>query len=215
MAKSKYLRPRVEGDKPCKIEGCEYRLYAKGLCMPHYNRNLKYGDPLAGGTPWGAVRKWLDNIAVPYDGDECLTFPFARDECGYGKVRINGTAVGAHAYVLSRRHSPRPQGMECCHSCGNGHAGCVTFKHLRWDTHANNMAESVAHGTSGNGPPRYAEAHHDFRATDEVVANILADLKSGMTQVAVAKKYGFGGTHISRIKNGWRRANYERLPADI
>lgn len=204
MAKSKYLRPRAEGDKPCRIEGCSYPFYAKGLCQPHYNRNLKYGDPLAGRTPWGAVRKWLDGVAVPYDGDECLIYPFKRNNDGYGKVRVDGTLTGAHSYVLSRHHGPRPVGMECCHSCGGGHSGCVTFKHLRWDTHANNMADAKAHGTTRNGP-RYGEDHHDFRATDDVVAKILTDLSAGMTQAAVAKKYGFGGTHISRIKNGWRR----------
>lgn len=206
MAKSKYLRQRVEGDKPCRIEDCQYPLYAKGLCQPHYNRNLKYGDPLAGRTAWGSVRKWLDRVAVPYDGDDCLIYPFNRNEDGYGKVRIDGSVVGAHAYVLAQRHGPRPEGMECCHSCGGGHAGCVTFRHLRWDTHANNMADAVAHGTSRNAP-RYGEDHHDFRATDDVVAAIKTDLASGMLQREVAEKYGFGQSHISRIYNGWKRAS--------
>lgn len=205
MAKSKYLRPRIDGDKPCSIVGCNYPLYAKGLCKPHYNRNLKYGDPLAGGTAWGSIRKWLDGVAVPYDGNDCLIYPFARNRDGYGKVRIDGVLMGAHCYVLSRRGGPRPERMECCHSCGSGKTGCVTFKHLRWDTHANNMADSVAHGTARNGP-RYGDDHHDFRATDEVVSAILRDLASGMTQAEVARKHGFGTTHISRIKNGWRRA---------
>lgn len=205
MAKSKYLRPREEGDKPCQIDGCQYPLYAKGLCQPHYNRRLKYGDPLAGGTAWGSIRKWLDNVAVPYDGDECLIYPFTRNADGYGKVRIDGTVIGAHVYVLSRRSGPRPAGLECCHSCGRGSAGCVSFKHLRWDTHASNMADAVAHGTSRN-VPRYGADHHDFRATDDVIEAMLADLASGMTQRDVAAKYGFGTTHVSRIKNGWRRA---------
>lgn len=93
---------------------------------------------------------------------------------------------------------------ECRHICGNGHLGCVTPSHLEWGTHAENMADAVAHGTVRNNP-RYGKDHHDFRATDEVVEKILSDLGLGMTQYEVAAKYGFGQSHISRIKNGWRR----------
>lgn len=206
MAKSKYLRPRVEGDKPCRIDGCQYPFYAKGLCMPHYNRNLKYGDPLAGSTPWGAVRKWLDTVAIPYTGDECLTFPFSRNTDGYGTINIGGKIRRAHVVVIETVKGPRPSPLhEARHLCGNGHLGCVTSRHLKWGTHAENMADAVAHGTTRT-RPRYGEDHHDLRATDAVIEAMLADIASGMTQRSVATKYGFGATHVSRIKNGWRRA---------
>lgn len=205
MGKSKYLRPRVEGDKPCSIEGCSYPYYAKGLCQPHYNRKRKHGDPLGGGTPWGAVKKWIFDVAIPYAGNDCLIFPFCRNEDGYGQVGFDGRYVSAHVAVIEATKGPKPTPRhECRHLCGNGHLGCVTSAHLEWGTHAENMADAVAHGTMRNNP-RYGVDHHDFRATDDVIEKIISDLNAGMTQYEVADKYGFGQSHISRIKTGWRR----------
>jgi hypothetical protein len=192
MAKRKYLRPRVEGDKPCSIEGCTYPYYAKGLCQPHYNRNRKHGSPLGGRTAWGAVKRWMLEVAIPYQGDECLQFPFCRNEDGYGQVGFSGRHASAHVFVIESTKGPKPTAAhECRHICGNGHLGCVAPSHLEWGTMRNK--------------PRYGKDHHDFRATDEVVEKILSDLNAGMTQYEVAAKYGFGQSHISRIKNGWRR----------
>lgn len=189
----------------CSIEGCERRHYAKGWCQPHYNRNTKYGDPLAGKTGWGVVQKWLREIAIPYIGNDCLIFPFNRNQDGYGTVRVGSKTTRAHTVVIEATKGLRPsKAHECRHICGQGHAGCVAPQHLEWGTHAENMADTVLHGTSRNAP-RYGEAHHDFRATDDIVAQILRDLACGMKQAEVATKYGFGQSHISRLKNGWRR----------
>lgn len=205
MAKSKYLRPRVEGDKPCSIEGCSYPYYAKGLCQPHYNRKRKHGDPLGGGTPWGAVKTWIFDVAIPYVGNDCLIFPFCRNEDGYGQVGFNGRHMSAHVAVIEATKGSKPTPRhECRHLCGNGRLGCVTPSHLEWGTHAENMADAVVHGTMRS-TPRYGVDHHDFRATDDVIEKIISDLNAGMTQYEVADKYGFGQSHISRIKTGWRR----------
>lgn len=208
MAKSKYLRPRAEGDKPCSIDGCTYPLYAKGLCQPHYNRNRKHGSPLGGRTAWGAVKRWIEEVAIPYSGSDCLIFPFSRNQDGYGMVGYDGRHRAAHVAVIEATKGEKPiSDYECRHTCGNGHLGCVAPSHLEWGSHAQNMADAVAHGTARN-RPRYGRDHHDFRATDDVVSKILVDLTSGMTQLAVAEKYGFAQSHISRIKNGWRRAEH-------
>ncbi len=34
----------------CEVEGCTRPGKAKGLCLPHYLKKRKYGDPLCGGT---------------------------------------------------------------------------------------------------------------------------------------------------------------------
>jgi hypothetical protein len=190
----------------CTIPGCQQKYYATGYCTEHYNRSRKYGDPLGGSTSWGAVRKWIDTVAIPYGGDDCLIFPYGRNPDGYGQMTVDGRAVSAHVFVLQNKAGPKPTPKhECCHNCGKGHLGCVTPRHLRWDTHAENMADTVAHGTSNRAPPRCREDHHDFRATDDVVAAIRADLLSDMTQKSIAVKYGFGQSHISRIKLGQGR----------
>jgi hypothetical protein len=101
----------------CSIDGCPRRLYAKGFCQAHYARNRKYGDPLAGRTGWGEVRTWIETIAIPYEGDGCLLFPFARNDDGYARIRVDGQSVAAHAYVLSKTFGPKTDKQhECCHS---------------------------------------------------------------------------------------------------
>lgn len=155
---------------------------------------------------WGQVQRWLNEVAIPFKSEECLIFPFSRNEDGYGTVREGGKIIKAHTFVAKRILGPKPgTAYECLHGCGNGHLGCVNGAHLRWGSHAENMADAVAHGTTRN-KPRYGADHHDFRATDEVIEAMLADLYSGMTQKAVGKKYGFGQSHVSRIKSGWRRS---------
>jgi hypothetical protein len=34
--------------KNCSIENCENKYLCKGFCKKHYQKNKKYGDPLAG-----------------------------------------------------------------------------------------------------------------------------------------------------------------------
>lgn len=41
--------------KACKIENCEKRVTASGMCSAHYSKQRKYGDPLAGRTNAGGV----------------------------------------------------------------------------------------------------------------------------------------------------------------
>lgn len=38
----------INKGKKCNVDGCEKDSYVKGLCKGHRNRQLKYGDPLAG-----------------------------------------------------------------------------------------------------------------------------------------------------------------------
>jgi hypothetical protein len=40
-------RPRIHESDTCTIEGCKRKLTARGMCMSHYMKQRKYGDPLA------------------------------------------------------------------------------------------------------------------------------------------------------------------------
>lgn len=80
--------------------------------------------------------------------DECVLWPFSTNEKGFPQIAnwIKGRIVKTAAVVCEHFHGPRPQGMECCHSCPRDRAGlgnrlCMNPRHLRWDTHANNMAD--------------------------------------------------------------------------
>ncbi|CDI11957.1 conserved protein of unknown function (plasmid) [Agrobacterium pusense] len=64
---------------------------------------------------------------------------------------------GRRLYVYCAAHGsrmctelPLPR-LEAAHLCGNGHVGCVTKSHLRWDTASGNQKDRVVHGTSNRG----------------------------------------------------------------
>jgi hypothetical protein len=139
----------MASDKICSIEGCGKRHVARGWCNAHWQRWKDHGDPMAG-VPLrrralgGEVDRWLREIAIPYSGDECLIWPYAKDSDGYGSIRNRGV----HRVVCEEVNGERPTlKHEAAHSCGNGHLACCAPSHLRWATHAENMADAIEHGT--------------------------------------------------------------------
>lgn len=138
----------------CSVEGCERIHYGKGLCSKHYYRLWKHGSPHAGGKPRqqrGSALKWVQDH-LNFDKDECLIWPFSRKEQGYGQVCYHGKTMRAHRLICELVHgSPEDQKMDCAHSCGNGHLGCVNPKHLRWATRKENMQDAIVHGTTIRG----------------------------------------------------------------
>lgn len=137
----------------CAVEGCEKPVSGLGYCLAHYKRFKKHGSPLAGGIRWGEAQRWVMEVALVYKGDECLTWPFGKGH-GYGRMSVKGKATNAHAHILECDAGPKPTPEhEACHSCGNGHLGCVNRKHLYWGTRADNVQDAIRHGTFKAPPP--------------------------------------------------------------
>lgn len=89
-----------------------------------------------------------------------------------------------HRLVLQVFVGPCPEGMEACHypdvDPTNNHVN-----NLRWDTHANNMADAVRHGRMSKG-----EEQHSSKLTDKKVIRIRQLFDSGYTTYEIAEKYG-------------------------
>lgn len=66
-----------------------------------------------------------------------------------------------HALVLSAFVGPRPTGMEACHGDGDGLNN--RLGNLRWDTHAENVKDSIKHGTFY--PHRMKGGYRQHRST--------------------------------------------------
>jgi hypothetical protein len=98
------------------------------------------------GTPHGSGLAWIGTV-IAEDPDDCRFYPFSRDSSGYGRIWQDARPVGAHRYVCQIVHGP-PSGARkyTLHSCGNGHLGCVTPKHLRWGTKAEDAVDRRQHG---------------------------------------------------------------------
>lgn len=171
--------------KECSIPDCGKRHDAKGFCQSHYKRLVNYGDPLGGRVPPGELLRFVREVAVPYQGEECLPWPFSKTSKGYGKVTIDGKQKLAHRYICTLVHGSQPTlDHEAAHSCGKGHEGCVSPKHLSWKTRSENMADKVAHGTHQIG-----ERNGNSRLTEEQAKEALR-FKGIKTQTDLANELG-------------------------
>ena len=135
-------------DRTCTIDGCTKTATKRGWCPGHYWRWKQHGDPTAGGTAKGALSAFIA-MAAASDTNDCILWPFATTEGGYGVVRALGTT--AHRAVLEAATSPAP-GMDAAHApliCHN--RLCVNPRHLRWATRPDNLADTVPDDTHRRG----------------------------------------------------------------
>lgn len=130
----------------CAVDDCGKTAFQRGWCHGHYKRWWRHGDPLAGRIDNGTIDRFIEEVVVPYFGEDCLIWPFGRSRKGYGGA--NG--IEAHRRVCKRVHGEPPSSRhQAAHSCGNGL--CVNPKHLRWATAIENAADRLIHGTHSRG----------------------------------------------------------------
>ena len=180
----------------CLIPGCGRTVIARGWCNRHYLRWKRHGDPLSGGSFMGLTASFLDK-AVLYDGDECLLWPFARSGNGYGQIGIDGIVEYCHRIVCKRVHGdPPPDKPQTAHSCGNGHLGCISPRHLRWATLIENKADELLHGVR----PRGETCGTSKLREDDVRAIRAALATTSRTLADIAAAFGVSSGAISHIK---------------
>lgn len=178
----------------CSIPECGKPSLKRGYCSAHYLRWYHHGEPLGGGTSPGAAGRYLLEVVLPYDGDDCLTWPFGRNGKGYGSVRVNGRPTLVHRLSCEAEHGPPPSPLhQAAHSCGKGHLGCVTKRHLRWATYAENRADMLIHDTRNRGP-----RNGSAKLTAEQVHTIRM-LKGMHTEPAIAAMFGVSRGAVNGI----------------
>lgn len=180
----------------CSIPDCGKPVKARGYCNAHYLRAKRHGDPLRGGTANGEPQRFFQNVVLPYDGNECLTWPFGTAG-GYGRL---GNANVSRLVCELANGAPPSSNYDAAHSCGNGHLGCVTKRHMSWKTRKENMADKITHGTHNRGERQYRA-----KLTEDKARQILA-LKGIMKQADIASLMGVRQDQISRIQSGKRWA---------
>lgn len=181
----------------CSIENCDRPYMAKGYCNAHYQSYYKYGDPIKAQrakTNWGDTDRFIEDKVLSYDSDECLLWPFALNNRGYGLYK----GQVASRYICSLFNGEPFEGAEAAHSCGNGHLGCVNPKHLRWATTEENLEDRKRHGRMKTG-----EAAPQSKLTLEQVREIRS-LKGVRSGVDVAKMFHVRPGCITRIWKGQR-----------
>lgn len=119
--------------------------------------------------------------------------------CQQGK----GKRCTIHTLVLSAFVGSCPPGLEGCHNDGertNNHLG-----NLRWDTHAANMREAIAHGAWA--PGGKGEAHNQAKLNEKGVIEMRTLYsRGGITYSELGKRFGVSKSHVCRIvrRKTWR-----------
>lgn len=110
----------------------------------------------------------------------------------YLAVPVEGRKQYVHTLVLMAFVGPRPEGMEACHS--NGKRWDNRPGNLRWDTHANNNMERLAHGTLPMG-----DSHPKAKYRSEQLKRLFS---TQMTDRQIAEELGCSRDYVYRIRTG-------------
>jgi hypothetical protein len=187
----------------CSIPNCPKLASRVGLCIAHYTRLRRHGDPLKGKTlktQKRVAKHWIE-AHVSHVGDGCLTWPFSCFQNGRAQLEYGGKTQNAARVMCTLAHGDPPSPKShAAHSCGNGHLGCVHPQHIEWKTARENEADKIKHGTTSRG-----ERNGYSKLTDEAVAEIRR-LKGQETQRSLAKRFGVTQPNIGYIHRGvtWR-----------
>lgn len=189
--------------RPCSVDGCEgdartAKKGARGWCSKHYTRWRIHGDPNFCTTPRWEATEWMLSVAVTFSGDDCLTWPFGKNQEGRAVIGRNGKkSFPVARWVCELVHgAPPTQKHHAAHSCGNGHEACVNPRHLRWATAKENFRDRVLHGTNICG-----KLHGMAKLTEDQVREIRRRRDAGEEQSVLAKEFGVVQSAISNIVN--------------
>lgn len=152
----------------CAANGCCKPVRRRIWCGAHYEKFLKYGDPLGGVRSNAAPGEPLAFIDehIGTSSRDCIIWPFGCFANGYGSVFFEGKNVGAHVVSCEKAHGKRPhEDYEAAHSCGT--RPCINEHHLRWATKPENAADRLVHGTDNRG-----ERHSMSKLTEADVLEI-------------------------------------------
>lgn len=150
-----------------------------------------------GMTKRGIPQQFFLEVAAPYDGDECLIWPFTKGGRGYGQINVHGVGMCyVHRILCEIVSGPAPSPKHhAAHSCGRGQNGCVTNRHLSWKTPTQNAADKIIHGTSNRG-----EAHYKATLNVELVRVIRAMTES--TTSEISKIIGVNYSTVRCVQDG-------------
>jgi len=189
--------------RPCNAKDCERIIRGNSTyCSMHRKRFAKYGDPSVVHTK---TLPLAERFALKYEVCEstgCWNWTGGLNKSGYGTMSPTEFGTLAHriSYGLHIGAIPdgsAPHGVCVCHKCDNRR--CVNPSHLFLGSNADNVADRDQKGRFN---PMIGAKNGNSKLDDKIVTQIKELLRSGITQVAIADKYGISQATVSDIKKG-------------
>lgn len=147
--------------------------------------------------------RFWPKVMKPMQWDICWTWTGSKKSSGkdrYGGFKIKShVTVRAHRLSYALYHGRSPGQMLVCHTCDNPE--CVNPMHLFLGTVKDNSIDMVRKGRQRSGPTQ-GEQNGAAKLTAVQVATIRDLIRAGLTNVAIAARYGVTHQLISRIRRG-------------
>lgn len=145
----------------------------------------------------GATEEFLRSLVGTQERG-CIEWPYAKTATGHGIATVGGVQRTANHLMCRLAHGePFLIWRHAAHECGN--PSCVNPNHLRWATHAENMADRERHGTINRG-----ERNGKTKLTADDVRAIRA---APPNYAPLMEKYGMSRHGISKIRGRKRWAH--------
>lgn len=176
----------------CCVVGCGNPLVSKGYCGRHYQQIRKRGHVHNGKAANGDLQAFVENVALQFDSDECLPWPYGKNGAGYGSMTFNRKFGDAHVFVCRLAHGEPPSPVhEVAHNCGRRE--CCNPRHLRWATRRENHADKIKHKTTNS-----SVRNGNCKLSDEQVGEIRA-LKGVLTYAEIANRFGINKDYVGHL----------------
>ena len=144
------------------------------------------------------IRRFMDKV---HTSEGCHLWTAGKTAAGYGQFRYGGRALYSHRVAYTLTHGEIPAGAVVCHSCDT--PACVNPAHLFLGTEQDNKDDMVRKDRVQHGM-----RHWNRRLAPPDVEAIRAEYsRGGISQSALARRYGVDPSVVSRIMTGdaWRR----------
>lgn len=123
--------------------------------------------------------------------DECWPWTASCFGDGHGQFGIDYSMAGAHRVAWTLTNGPIPKGEWVLHKCND--PACCNPNHLYLGDHQDNVDDMVRSGV------QRGERHHNAKLIEAEVLQIYELHAAGVSQQALAIRFGVCNAHINRI----------------
>lgn len=127
----------------------------------------------------------------------CLEWQGNKTKAGYGRLPLDSKIVATHRFMATLVYGePTENKNNVLHSCHN--PSCINPDHLRWGSPKENMQDMFIKNRTGKTLVAIGKFNGKRLKPAQVIA-IREAYSQGIVQDVIAKEYGIGRAHVSRI----------------